>query len=189
MLNISYFHRFIRNDKGVAAIEFGLMVPVLFFVFFALLDLTTFISNSRKITNASAIVADLVSQNNPEVKATDLGDYFTAVTMAVPEYPTNLLKMEVYGFRKDAGGVIKKQWQYKTTTGPSCGADPATTKMADLMTSGNDIIISRVCAEYYPFFGTWRGSPILGKAKFDIREVTVTRPRTQNALNCPTCPT
>jgi Flp pilus assembly protein TadG len=187
MSNFKNLPAFRRNDKGTAAIEFGLIVPILFFVFFGLIDLTTFISNSRKVTNASAIVADLVSQNNPDVKKTDMADYFTAVRMAVPEYPEEKLRMEVFGFRKGTDGVIAKQWEYKTTSGPSCGADPVTTNMADLMTSGNDLVVSRVCVEYFPYFGTWRGSPILGKVMFNIREVTVTRPRTQNALGCPTC--
>jgi Flp pilus assembly pilin Flp len=175
--------QFLEKDDGVAAIEFGFIAPVLFLMFFGLVDLTGFISTSRKVTNASAVVADLVAQNtvSPFPMAT-LTDYLAAVRMILPDRAPSEIRMQVYTYRM-VGGTPTSLWTYDSGTGPNCSGTIPTARMPDLMTGPNDLIVARVCVDYEPYFGTWRGSPILGSLMFNVNEITITRPRTRNTIN------
>ena len=63
----STFRNFLRETKGIAAIEVAFIMPVMFLLYFGLFDLTSLISVNRKVTYAASVVADLVAQNKTSV--------------------------------------------------------------------------------------------------------------------------
>jgi Flp pilus assembly protein TadG len=177
---------FVKNEEGTAAIEFGFVVPFLFLLFFGLVDLTGLISTSRKVTNASAVIADLVSQNNAAFPKSQLEDYLAAVQMILPDRSPSEIRMQVFAYRM-VGAAPARQWSYDSGTGPACAGNIETSRMPDLMTGPNDLIVARVCVTYLPYFGTWKGSPVLGSLSYNVRETTITRPRTRNVIECSDC--
>jgi Flp pilus assembly pilin Flp len=176
----------LKNEEGVAAIEFGFIAPVLFLMFFGLVDLTGLISTSRKVTNASAVVADLVSQNTAPFPKAQLEDYLSAIQMILPDRPATDIRVQVYAYRM-VGSTPTRIWNFDSGTGPACSGAIPVARMPDLMTGPNDIIVSRVCLDYEPFFGTWKGSPVLGSLVYNVHELTITRPRTRNTIECTNC--
>ena len=83
----SKFKRFISDKRGVAAIEFSFIMPVLLLLYFGLVDLTAMISMNRKVTYAASVVADLVTQNDSTVTATAITDYWNAAEMVMKPTP------------------------------------------------------------------------------------------------------
>ncbi len=183
------FRRYIANTRGIAAIEMAFIMPFLLFLYFGLVDLTSMISINRKLTYSASVVADLVTQNNATVTATNIADYVNAAELIMKPTPIGSVRVEVFLFRK-VGASINKIWVYKSTGGSVCGAgDPATGGMDTLMTDNNDLVVSRVCYTYAPYIATFLGNKVLGATSFAMSEQIALRPRMSAQLACATCPT
>lgn len=147
--------RFRQNDSGLAAVEFGLIFPILVFLFFGLIDLTGYISSYRKATLAASIVADLVGQNKNTVTTTALNDYFLAAYMVTNYGSTDdgNVKVNVSVYRKDSTGTIGQIWTHSGGTGTAVCAAPSTTGLATLMTGTKDVIVAQVCTHFKAYVG------------------------------------
>ncbi|TJX04314.1 MAG: pilus assembly protein [Mesorhizobium sp.] len=55
--------RFCRDRRGVAAVEFAFIVPVLLAMYFLTMEASQAIETSKKISRIGSMVADLVTQN------------------------------------------------------------------------------------------------------------------------------
>ena len=178
--------RFYKNDDGVAAVEFGLIFPFIFIIYFGLIDLTGLVSTSRRVTNASSVVADLVGQNGAPFPKSNLEDYKKAVEMIMTDWAPNTIHMDVYGYRM-VGTTPTRIWNYESPEGPACTGTIDTSNMADLMNGPNDLIVARVCVNFKPMWGALDNSPILRSWAYNVREITVTRPRARDTSVCSDC--
>lgn len=61
--------RFGRDSRGVAAIEFAFIVPVLLIMYFITMEASQAIETSKKVSRIGSMVADLVTQQQSVVKA------------------------------------------------------------------------------------------------------------------------
>ncbi|CDX15418.1 conserved hypothetical protein [Mesorhizobium plurifarium] len=61
--------RFDRDRRGVAAIEFAFIVPVLLIMYFITMEASQAIETSKKVSRIGSMVADLVTQQQAVVKA------------------------------------------------------------------------------------------------------------------------
>ena len=61
--------RFCRDRRGVAAIEFAFIVPVLLIMYFITMEASQAIETSKKVSRIGSMVADLVTQQPTVVKA------------------------------------------------------------------------------------------------------------------------
>lgn len=68
-----------RNRDGMAATEFALILPILFLLFFGMLEASDAMLANRRATNAGNALADLVSQEKI-VTPSELQEIFTGVT-------------------------------------------------------------------------------------------------------------
>jgi Flp pilus assembly protein TadG len=175
----------LRDSSGMAAIEMAFIMPFLLFLYFGLVDLTALISLNRKVTYAASVVADLVTQNDTTVKATDINDYFNAAELILKPTPISLVRVEVYQYRS-VSGTVTNQWSRKSSNGSACTA-PSTSGMANLMTDGNDVIVAEVCTTYTPYLATFLGTKILGATSFAMSEQIALRPRQSSTLTCTGC--
>ncbi len=178
---------FRRDNRGVAAIEMALIMPFMLVLFFGLVDLTQLISLNRKVTYAASVVGDLVTQNEGTVAVAAFTDYFDAAKLVMTPRDISTVRVEVYQFR-NLGGTVTNQWSSKSTGGGACGT-PSTTGLSNLMTDGNDIVVTTVCTTYTPFVATFLGEMILGATSFTLNEEIALRPRQSATLDCTGCPT
>ena len=61
--------RFCRDRRGVAAIEFAFIVPVLLMMYFITMEASQAIETSKKVSRIGSMVADLVTQQQTVMKA------------------------------------------------------------------------------------------------------------------------
>jgi hypothetical protein len=174
------------NQDGLAAIEFAFIFPFLIFMFFGLFDLTSLISTSRKVTNASAVVADMVGQNGAPFQKSILEDYKRAAHMIIPGMADNEIRMNVSAYRLVSGSV-QRIWTYKSPVGPQCATEPNQTNMPALMGGPNDLIVAQVCVVYKPLQNFFNNSPLLGSPSINVLETTITRPRARDVIECTDC--
>ena len=67
--------RFVRDKRGVAAVEFAFIVPLMLVLLFGMIDTSSAVAVDRKVTIAARTISDLVSQAT-QVKDADLENYF-----------------------------------------------------------------------------------------------------------------
>ncbi len=174
---------FLRNEKGMAAIEMAFIMPFMLLLYFGLIDITVLISLNRKVTAAASTTADLVTQQRSTVLKSYITDAFNATAMIMAPTAASDVRIELFGYRNVAG-TITKIWQTNNATGPACGAAPSTATMLPLMTAGNDVIVARTCMSHTPVVATFMGKTIVGATSFLIKQSISIRPRSTLQLNC-----
>ena len=83
------------DDSGVAAVEFGFILPLLLLLYIGTNTLTQAISAARAVTVLARTLADLVSQQPANTNLTNsvMADIFNASTAVLAPFPTTSLKM------------------------------------------------------------------------------------------------
>jgi Flp pilus assembly protein TadG len=175
---------FLKSDKGGAAIEAAIIMPFLVFLYFGLQDLTSLITYNRKVTATSATISDTVAQYQSTVVRSSIIDIFNAVDMTMQPLSSSKVHVDVYGFRMN-GGVATQIWKVANTGAPTCPAVD-TTNFNNMMTSGNDLIVSVSCMQYAPWIADFMGKSVLGATTFSISQQITSRPRSATTLDCVT---
>ena len=58
------FQQFSKDEKGVSAVEFALILPLMIVLLFGVIELSSLLTVDRKMTSVTSTVADLVAQDN-----------------------------------------------------------------------------------------------------------------------------
>ncbi len=175
------FKNYLKSTRGVAAIETAFIMPIMLLLYIGMIDLTNLVGMNRKLTQAASTLADVITQSKDNIEAAQIDDVFKAVDLIMIQGSEDKdIGIAVEGYRK-VGGVATKIWSKNRGT---CSAGVDLTKMLDLMTAGNDLVVAKVCAEFTPFAGNVLGTKVLGTDSVKMSEVITERPRISDALNC-----
>lgn len=145
---ISFLFRFQRDRRGVSALEFALVAPVLLAMYLGAAQLTMALNADRKVTGAATAVADLVTQDDVITNG-ELADIYAAGdAILFPNNPTDL-NFRITSVRMDVDGDIFVDWS------EARGAAPMTTANLPALPDGllapmNSIIMVEA---NYPFQG------------------------------------
>lgn len=170
--------RYGRDSRGVASIEMALIFPVMLIIFIGLVDVSNLLSANRRVTLTASTLGDLITQSLGDVKIVDLKGFISAARPIMDPFPAESTSLEFYAF--STSGQV---WSYKSEGG-SCGSELTTSpQMADLMTEGNDVIVSRACYEWEPVLGV-----ILGIKASTVENQIMLRPRQSARIMCTDCP-
>jgi Flp pilus assembly protein TadG len=176
-----------RDSRGAAAIEMAMIFPFMIFLYFGMADLTGLVSLNRKITYSADVIGDLVTRNSDAILKSEITDFYNATDLIMMPTPTANVRVELFGYRNtgtSASPVIAQTWATNNGKGSSCGNAPPTGTMATLMTSGNDLILARVCTTYTPYVANFMGQSILGASTFKVTKMITRRPRGSLKLMC-----
>lgn len=83
---LTLFRKLWRDRKGIAAIEFGLMAPVLLALFIGCIEVTFKIWSTQKAEKLAVTLADVVAQSQ-EVKVTDLAALVSSIDKIMDPFP------------------------------------------------------------------------------------------------------
>ncbi|MFL5062754.1 MAG: TadE/TadG family type IV pilus assembly protein [Xanthobacteraceae bacterium] len=153
------FRQLSGDDRGISAVEFGLLAPIMVGLYLASVTFSQGIAIQRKATLAAHAVADLVSQgiainNDGEIKS-----ILNAVDRIIEPYPKDKFKVTISQVIIDDKGVAKIQWSDSRNT----------TQRTQNQVVTNDIPASfRACA-VAPCYLLWGEAeydyvPVLGKS-------------------------
>jgi Flp pilus assembly protein TadG len=85
---------FVRSRRGVSAVEFALILPIMITLFIGGQEVTQGITLKRKVTIATRTIADLVSQDTSITDA-DLTAIFAATSTVLAPFAAGGLKMKI----------------------------------------------------------------------------------------------
>ena len=86
--------RFKRNDAGIAAVEFGLIAPVMLIMLIGTIEISRAISMDRRFGLATSMVGDLVSREE-DMSADNLNAIYNIVAHVMDPYDVSKIKMSV----------------------------------------------------------------------------------------------
>jgi len=171
--------RFAGAEHGMAAIEMAFIFPVMLLLYFGLVDITNLMSANRRVTLAASTLGDLVTQSSETIKKADLTGIYAAVSPIMDPFPAANVKIQIFGYKKSGSSAVLS---WSNSKNGSCGSAPSTSGLANLMTDGNDLVVSRVCVDYPPITGR-----VFGSADVTLQDEVILRPRQSNSLACTDC--
>ena len=168
------------NSRGVAAIEFAMIMPVMVLILAGLIDLTNLFSSNRKVTLATNTIGDLVTQNANEINTAQLDGIFNAARPILDPIPDSQLEISIEAYRL-TGGTLTQIWHYGNG-GVTCNGSGTPANISQLMADGNDVIVTRGCVITKTLVGM-----VLAHKNYILKEVVVLRPRQSEQLACTDC--
>jgi Flp pilus assembly protein TadG len=177
--------RFLRDPRGVSAVEFAFVFPVMVLLFLGGTAMTQGVVLKRKTTLVTRTVGDLVSQYT-KIVDTDMTSIISAATAVIQPYATGQLSVIVSSVIVDANGNAKIDWSDSTSnTTPHTKNAPVTlpTGIAPTDSSGNFIANATVIwAEGAYAYTLPVGSGVLGITSMTLSEQFYLRPRRVNQI-------
>ena len=188
--------RFRADRRGVAAIEFAVIVPVLLIMYFVTMEASQAIETSKKVSRIGSMVADLVTQQQTIVKA-DIDAIMQIGTSTLQPYNRSVPNIIITAIQvtTDATPRVLVVWSRRVVGGVN-GVDAApntiTTVPASLKIAGTFLIRVQSNLAYKPII-TWSagGEQRLGlTSAFDsitMGETYFLRPRRSQTIPCSDC--
>jgi Flp pilus assembly protein TadG len=177
-----------NDERGVSAVEFALILPVMMVLFLAGVEITKAININRKVTLAASTLADLVARTD-KVNAADIANVLKAgeVVSGLMNDPT--LKMRVSSLNIDPQGVAKIEWSKALNQAGRAAGEVVTVPAGLKPTPPNERSLIWSEAEYvYKASiggGTWFGYT-LGQA-FTLQATNYERARLKDKVICDNC--
>lgn len=170
--------RLAGDERGLSAIEFALLAPILIAFYFGMAEFCQGYMAQKRMGHVSAMVADLVAQEEV-VTVANLDDIFDIGGLIMKPFSTTALKQRVSSVTRTAG-VAKVVW----SRGDGMAARAVNEVIVlptDLIANGESIIVSEATYDY--------DSPadylMPGITRFS--HIYYLRPRTVDSVTCSNC--
>ncbi len=184
----AFCRRAARDRKGVAALEFALIAPLMILLFVGLAQLSSAIIASRHTSHATSSLGDLVSQCS-NLSDSDLTNIFSAATDIMAPMNVNILSSKVTSVEVvDANQTTQAQWS-KVQNGSDPGAstltayakNAAVTLPANLVSNQGDSVIMAETKYTYTFGNTYLNQYLSNIFVFD--DLSYFKPRKSALVN------
>ena len=141
-----------RDRRGVSAVEFALIVPVLLIFYFGMAELTEAMMAQRRLSHLTASIGDVVARDQRFTDARR-DDVFSVGTVLMSPFPTTTLRMCLVSIVSDANGRDVVAWSEKSNAPANC---PAANAVVDIppsvLPAGQSVIMSKASYEYNSVF-------------------------------------
>jgi Flp pilus assembly protein TadG len=188
--------RFCRDRRGVAAIEFAFIVPVLLIMYFITMEASQAIETSKKVSRIGSMVADLVTQQQTVVSA-DLDAIMKIGTSTLQPYNRSLPTIIITAIQitDEASPKVQVVWSRKlvgSTYSADAAKDSATTVPATLKIRNTFLIRVESQLGYQPIIAwTADNAKPLGLtsafSNISMGETYYLRPRRSPTIPCSKC--
>ncbi len=169
--------RFRRDQRGVAAVEFALIAPVMVLLYCGLVELCQAMISERKANHVASAVGDLVTQAET-VSISDMSDIFSIGSTIMQPFPTTDLAMRVTSITAGSSGTIVVNWSRSSNwTGSSTPTIPAGMSLA----VGDSLIVSEAKYKYTSII-----KAVIPNA-LNYSEAFYLRPRRSDKVTCTDC--
>ncbi len=106
---IQAIRNFRRDHRGVSAVEFAVLLPIMLTLYLGGSEITQAITIKRKTTLVTRAIGDLVAQDVSITNA-EMTQIMSATTSVLSPYSTGTLKIKVSSITIDSNGVAKVAW-------------------------------------------------------------------------------
>lgn len=165
---ISLLQRFIKDLRGVAAVEFALIAPVMLVMLIGTIELSNYMMAARRADAAAYTAADLISQET-DITTSDLDEIFQASRLIMSPFNDTDLALGAASVRYDnSTGNPTEDWSGSYNGG---SVNNAATLATGMGSAGESVIIVTATYAYTPILG------IILSGTYTLSETIITRPR------------
>jgi Flp pilus assembly protein TadG len=145
----------LKDERGVAAVEFALLAPFLMLLYFGLVEFVQAFQAQKRVSHVAMAVADVAAQQRVVTDA-QLDDAMQAGVVLMTPFPEASLAERVASLRADASGTVSVDWvRTRNWTGGSAPSVPA-----GFLAAGESAIVTDVAYTYTPTFPLAISAPI-----------------------------
>ena len=143
---------FWRDRRGVSAVEFALIAPVLIIFYFGMAELTEAMIAQRRLSHLTASTGDMVARE--QVLTNAIRDQvFVAGEVMMAPFPTSSLRMCIVSVASDAQGKDTVIWSETSNAPTGCPkADDTVDIPLAVLPPGQSVIMSKASYEYDSVF-------------------------------------
>jgi Flp pilus assembly protein TadG len=143
---------FARCCKGVAAVEFAMIVPIMFLLFVGSIEFSQAITVDRRVTQVASSTADLVARER-SIATSDVDGIMQIIDHLMSPYDPSKLKLtllNVYSSMTNAADT-KVCWSYNHNGGVNnYSQDQTYTLPTGIVEAGSSVIVTEVRYNYDP---------------------------------------
>ncbi len=189
---------FLRDRRGVAALEFALVAPLLFAFYFLTLEFSQGIHTSKKLSRAASMIGDLAAQQ-PSITPSEADAIMKIGGAIMKPYnrsePTiTLTAIEVTDEDTPQAKIAWSRELKDGSTGPGLPKDSNTTIPQELMKKGAFYIRATTSLGYKPIIShsstgqkTLGITAMAGLDNLQMSERYYLRPRMSSSIPCSDC--
>lgn len=166
----------VRDRRGVAAVEFALIVPFLILLYFGGVELTEGVTLNRQVALTSTTIATIVSQYTTISASTQLNDILAASSQILAPYGSANPQVVVSLITIDSNKNATVTWS-QTLNGTARTAGSPITVPANLDIANTTLILSETTYPYTPAFD------FLGHGLFNLYDSIYMVPRESSTIN------
>jgi len=143
--------RFTRDRRGVSAVEFALLAPLMIGLYFGCAEISDGVAADRKVSLIAATLANLASQVTT-ISASDMTNILSASSAIVSPYSASKLKTTLSCLKIDSTGKVTVAWS-ATLNGTARAAGSVVTIPSALAAPSSQLLFSEVSYDYTPIVG------------------------------------
>lgn len=165
--------RALADRRGVSAIEFALIAPVLLIMYVGAVEFGNALTINRRVATVTSTAADLVAQEKSTTTA-GLEDVAKAATSILSPYPTSPLKIVLSSIVADQNNKGKVTWSYASNGGTPRAKNSNYNVPPGLTQANSSVIVAEVTYDFTPLLNL-TGLPNPGF--FKMSDTFYARPR------------
>lgn len=144
--------RFWRDRRGVSAVEFALIAPVLIIFYFGMAEMTQAMLAQRRLSHLTASIGDIVARDQQLTDARR-DDLFSVGNVLMSPFPTSTLRLCLVSIVSDANGKDVVAWSEPSNAPVDCPARDAVLDIpVSVLPAGKSVIMSKASYEYDSVF-------------------------------------
>ena len=138
--------------RGVAAVEFGMIVPIMFMLFVGAVEFSQAITVDRRVTQVASSTADLVARQT-SVTTSTMDGYMQIISQLMTPYSSSLLKLTVLNVYATTANPTNYLicWSYPYNGGTGTYSNGGTYALpTGVVSGGTSVIVAEVQYNYQP---------------------------------------
>ena len=143
------------DERGVAAIEFALVVPLVIIVYAGGFEIVQAATVNRKLTDTTVQLANVTTQYTAVAATPDLANIFAASSQIMAPYPTSSLTIVVTEVQTDKNSIGTVAWSQGYPTASACLAKNSVVALPTGFASPNSYyVLVQTTYSYAPTIGS-----------------------------------
>jgi Flp pilus assembly protein TadG len=173
---LRFVRGFRRDVRGIAAVEFGLIVPLLLLMLIGTVEVSRAVAMDRRFNLVTTMVADLVARED-KITAADLTAIYKIVNQVMSPYDASSLKVSVIPVMASSTNASNTKVYAGTANRPSHNGGPQLAKCASytltqsLIAKGASVIVVETSYTFEPIFLNY----VLGKSSWTDKAYAIPR--------------
>ena len=177
--------RFARDERGIGAIEFAILFPVLLMLYLGAFELTIALSVEKRASRSAGSIADILTQQSSVTKSS-LAEMPSVAGAIFAPYATTGLTLKITGVAIDSGSNATVAWSWEQDGSKPYSTGSAVTVPSNIGQAGSFLVRTELAIPYQLISF---GSDFLpaGSSQITISRQYFYRPRTGSSVACTDC--